>query len=286
LIALISDIHANLEALEAVLDALGGARDIYCAGDIVGYGPNPNECCEILRQRNIRATLGNHDIVCANFGHLDADDHTLDDRTRELTLACLNDMNEIARASAEWTYGILTQQNRQYLRNLPLELREKKLTMVHGSIGADYDRLTTYLDQKFEAFISQKGTRDLTISEFYSQLVRQVQTPILIVGHTHVPSKEYVFNRSLFHRFLPVLCRERWVVNPGSVGQPRRGREATFALIKLATCPYLGIGASLHLFLYDVKLCTVPYERARTIGKIQGEERLSETVRFMLAKWL
>ena len=284
MIAIISDTHGNLEALEAVMDRIGSADAIYCAGDIVGYGPNPNECCQILRERGIKSVMGNHDIVCANLGHLDPDDTTLDERRRELTRVTWGEMNEIAQKAAQWTSEQLTEENRQYLRSLPLELRENGMTIVHGSVGTDYEKLNTYLDEKFEQSSSREG--ELTLDEFYAEMVEAVQSKILIVGHTHIPTMGYFFVRGGVLRALPFLARERWVINPGSVGQPRKGRDATYAVMRVPLFPYLKVRATFHYLERNVKQFSVAYDRARTIAKIESADGLEEKVRFMLSRWM
>jgi len=284
LIAVISDIHGNLEALEAVLGHIGKADAIYCAGDIVGYGPNPNECCQILREQGVKSVMGNHDIVCANLGHLDERDTTLDEAQKELTRVTWNEMNEIAQKAAQWTHEQLTEQNRQYLRSLPLEIRENEMTLVHGSVGSDYEKLNTYLDEKFEQSSSREG--ELTLDEFYAELIEAVQSKILIVGHTHIPVRGYFFIRRGLLRAFPFLACERWVINPGSVGQPRKGRDACYALIKMPLFPYLKLRATFHYLERNVKHFSVAYDRARTIAKIERAEGLEDKVRFMLSRWM
>ena len=116
----LSDIHGNLEALKAVLRRAGDGSPIYCAGDIVGYGPDPNACCEILRERGVLAVQGNHDLVCACYGYLEERNDRLQERQRKLAATTLEEMNTIARESSRWTFEVLTEENRRWLRDLPL----------------------------------------------------------------------------------------------------------------------------------------------------------------------
>jgi len=284
LIAVMSDIHANLEALQAVLRHMGSADSIFCAGDIVGYGPNPNECCELVRSRGIKCVMGNHDIVCANLGYLDREDPTLSEEQKQLTRVSLDGMNEVARLSAEWTHEQLTEENRQFLRGLPLEIKESDITMLHGSVGSDYEKLNTYLDEKFAETTSRKGR--MTPDEFYAEMLDAVQSKVLVVGHTHIPTRGYYFVHGWLLAALPFLARERWVLNPGSVGQPRRGTKATYATITIPTFPYLKLRATFHYLERNVKQYAVEYDRETTVRKIQTVPGLHETARFMLARWM
>ena len=258
MIALLSDIHGNLEALNAVLEHIGSVKDIYCAGDIVGYGPNPNECCEILRERDVKCVMGNHDIVCANYARLDTANCPLDEEMRQLAINTRDEMNEIARAVAEWTYHELTEENRELLSNLPIQRKEKDMT----------------------------GGAEMTPEDFYREMLDEVQSKILVVGHTHIPSKGYFFKHNSFLSMLPFLARERWVINPGSVGQPRKGRKASYALISMPIFPYFKLRASFHYLERNVKHHSVPYDRKKTIQKIESKEGFDEKMRFMLSRWL
>lgn len=153
--AIFTDIHANLEALEAVLakiDELAKEEpidQIWFLGDLVGYGPNPNECITKLRQRTDVIIAGNHDW--AAVGKLD-----------------LDDFSAAARISAEWTAEQLTEEHREFLRNLPERLEIGECTLVHGSpYGPLWEYLTSEVlaERSFQYF----GSR------------------FCLVGHTHVP---------------------------------------------------------------------------------------------------
>jgi diadenosine tetraphosphatase ApaH/serine/threonine PP2A family protein phosphatase len=153
--AVITDIHANLEALEAVLakiDELAQeepVEQIWFLGDLVGYGPNPNECIVKLRERTETIIAGNHDW--AAVGKID-----------------LEDFSEAARISAEWTAEHLTEEHRQFLTDLPEHLERGECTLVHGSpYGPLWEYLTSeaLAERSFEYFSSR----------------------FCLVGHTHVP---------------------------------------------------------------------------------------------------
>ncbi len=153
--AIFTDIHANLEALEAVLakiDELAKKEpidQIWFLGDLVGYGPNPNECIDKLRARTDVIIAGNHDW--AAVGKID-----------------LEDFSEAARISAEWTAQQLTEEHRAFLTNLPERLEIDDCTLVHGS---PYGPLWEYLTSEVLAERS---------FQYFS-------TRFCFVGHTHVP---------------------------------------------------------------------------------------------------
>src|SRR5215813_12919436 len=153
--AIFSDIHANLEALEAVLakiDEIAQAEPIdetWFLGDLVGYGPNPNECIVVLRERTDVIIAGNHDW--AAVGKID-----------------LEEFSAAARISAEWTAKELTEEHRAFLANLPERLEIGECTLVHGS---PYGPLWEYLTSEVLA--------ERSFQYFNSRYC--------IVGHTHVP---------------------------------------------------------------------------------------------------
>jgi len=153
--AIFTDIHANLEALEAVLakiDELSQEEpidEVWFLGDLVGYGPNPNECIKKLRERTDVIIAGNHDW--AAVGKLD-----------------LDDFSEAARISAEWTATQLTEENRAFLANLPERIQKGECQLVHGS---PYGPLWEYLTSEVLA--------ERSFQHFNSRYC--------FVGHTHVP---------------------------------------------------------------------------------------------------
>jgi len=153
--AIFSDIHANLEALEAVLDKVDEIAkenpidQIWFLGDLVGYGPNPNECIVALRERTDVVIAGNHDW--AAIGKID-----------------LEDFSAAARISAEWTAQQLTEEHRNFLSDLPERLKIDDFTLVHGS---PYGPLWEYLTSEILA--------ERSFKHFNSRYC--------LVGHTHVP---------------------------------------------------------------------------------------------------
>ena len=159
-IAVISDIHSNLPALEAVLEDLGRVDEILCAGDLVGYASQPNEVVDLLRRRGIPAVMGNHDYAAV---------------TGEVEW-----FNPSARRAALWTRERLTEENRRYLRSLPEELRLTRegvrIYLVHGSPR----------DPLFEYVFPDLPQRQLL------ELVRGVEAQVILLGHTHVPMRRVI----------------------------------------------------------------------------------------------
>lgn len=197
-----SDIHANLAAFEAVLAEAGSVDEIWCLGDVVGYGPEPNECCE--RVRNLPKYLclaGNHDW--AALGKLD-----------------VHDFNSDARMAVLWTQDQLTPANRRWLEELPERIAtlEERFTLVHGS--PRYPIWEYILDARIAA---------ANFAHF--------DTRVCLVGHTHVPviyrQSGSQTERVPFEVGSPFsLGDARLLLNPGSVGQPRDGDpRASYAVL-------------------------------------------------------
>lgn len=192
-ILVLSDIHANLAAFEAVLADAGAFDRIWCLGDIVGYGPDPNQCIERLRElRRYQCLAGNHDWAAR--GRLD-----------------MTDFNTDARLAALWTGQQLTENSRAFLdarleRIGPLEGR---YTLVHGS--PRYPILEYILDEEIAA-----------------ENFPYFDTQVCLVGHTHVPVI-YTLDNGRVRAVRPALNQpfalgeQRMIINPGSVGQPRDG---------------------------------------------------------------
>ena len=202
-ILILADIHANIRAFEAVLEATSNHSldAIYCAGDIVGYGSFPNECIELLCQLDATCIRGNHERFVLG----------IDDG---------ESFNPMAYESGTWTMGVLTDQNMEYLSSLPDELRLDDGTIIaHGAPG-DPDR---YL---FGSWELQEA----------AALIESAEGPgICIVGHTHTASmsdsEKTVFPDTLM---MPLVTDKRVLINPGSVGSPRYSSgQACFSVVDL-----------------------------------------------------
>ena len=192
---ILGDIHSNLVALQAVLagaDDRGGFDQIWCLGDTVGYGPDPSACLELLRRYPLLAVAGNHDQAAT--GQLGVEE-----------------FNGPAAQAARWTAQQLTPEDRDFLIGLPLTTTCQNFTLVHGSLR---EPLWEYL-----------LTEESALATF-----QLLSTRFCLVSHSHIPfiyrenqgepafldfteDQEFVLNL--------VLNEERWIINPGSVGQPR-----------------------------------------------------------------
>jgi predicted phosphodiesterase len=188
-ILVISDIHANLTAFEAVLEDADGEWDaLWCLGDVIGYGPDPNECTELLRSHDPLSLTGNHDW--AVLGKLDA-----------------NAFNHEARSALLWTREVLSQEARDYLEPLPPSTVEEPFTLAHGSPR-----------QPIWEYILDEMTAQVNFG--------YLETPFCFVGHTHTPvvyeqtSRGVRAHRPRYGEPLS-LPDHRYIINPGSVGQPR-----------------------------------------------------------------
>lgn len=210
-IAVISDIHGNLAALQAVLEDLPrhDVDTICCGGDLVGYGPFPNEVIALLRSANIPCVMGNYDDAVGN---------------RRITCGCAfpdQDTAGIANRSLEWTGARVSEENREYLKNLPFALdvgtASCSVHIVHGSPR----RLNEYLHQEI-------GEKEL--NEFLCECTAQV----VVCGHTHVPYYKNIAGKLL--------------VNAGSVGQPKHGNpRASYCIIDING----QVGVRIHYLPYD-----------------------------------
>ena len=192
----LADIHANLEALQAVVqdaEAAGGFDAIWSLGDIVGYGPDPGPCIDLLRSFQHLAVAGNHDRAA-------------------IGLLTLHDFNALAQEALLWTREELTDDHREYLGSLPLRLEEGVFTLVHG----------TPRDPVWEYFHPM-----YTPIEALHDSFTHFTTRYCFVGHSHVPliCQETGPTFISFKEEEPFTLtrKERLVVNPGGVGQPRDG---------------------------------------------------------------
>ena len=205
-LALISDIHANLEALQAVVeDARGCGVDRFaCLGDIVGYGANPVECLAAVRELDCIAVIqGNHDVYAAEERDLSS-------------------FNPLASQATLWTRERLSDEQRSYLLGLPLESRVgDSVQLVHATPGEPESwAYVRFHDEGFYAI--------------------QAQTmPLCFYGHTHIPMAFQLTEGEVRQRddgAYDLAEGERWLINVGSVGQPRDGDwRAAWTLLDLQT---------------------------------------------------
>jgi predicted phosphodiesterase len=187
--ALFSDVHGNLEALERGLSLLDPQDKLICLGDMVGYGPNPNECVNLLSQRCAHAVLGNHDLAALeNYG--------------------VEYFNDVARTAIAWTQTVIDEPARAWLNTLPYELRFPGFLLVHGA-PVNY----------FE-YILEKRTAAAAFT--------RTDAPVIFVGHTHIAEYWSLEpDGSIGHRHVQhggeLIFEEgkRYIIDVGSIGQPR-----------------------------------------------------------------
>jgi predicted phosphodiesterase len=199
--AVISDIHGNLEALQAVLaDVPSGVDEIYCLGDVVGYGASPNECCDLVRKFNMPVVSGNHDLAVT-------------DLSTDLAW-----FNPVAAAAVNWTRDHIREDNAEFLRSRPRNLLDGEVLFVHGSVRDPDEYIIN----------SVSAEENLAVLKSDYPGVR-----LCFFGHTHVKSISPSPNgRVVKARPLDLSDGGPYLVNPGSVGQPRDGD--TFASYILA----------------------------------------------------
>jgi diadenosine tetraphosphatase ApaH/serine/threonine PP2A family protein phosphatase len=214
-VAVVSDIHGNLAALESVLAAVDErAPDaLWCLGDLVGYGARPNECCTLVRERAALSLAGNHDLAVRG---------TID----------LSEFSGDAGVAARWTRDVLSDESQEYLDSLETHASPDGAQLFHASAR----------DEVWEYVLSDEAalaTLALTTA------------PVVLVGHSHVA---LVVSSNGAGGLAPAgtatsLAGKRTLLNPGSVGQPRDGDpRAAFLILDLD-----GSTATFERVEYDVE---------------------------------
>lgn len=192
-IAVVSDVHSNIDALEAVLrdaESVGALDGVWSLGDIVGYGADPRAVIAALRARGTTGVAGNHDLAaCGRMG--------------------TDEFNPVAAEAVLWTARALGETELGYLRGLPLTRIAGDVTLVHGSLRApEWEYLLT----------PEQATAHFALQT----------TPYSLVGHSHLPFwAEETGSGAAFHPAPHgarlALAGRRLILNPGSIGQPRDG---------------------------------------------------------------
>jgi predicted phosphodiesterase len=237
-VGVISDIHGNAAALEAVLEALEDEQldAVWCLGDLVGYGPEPNRCCELVAHRADLSLVGNHDLGV--LGSIPLDEFSPD-----------------AAAAARWTETVLTDFSRSYLESLRPQAKVDGAELFHASPR----------DPVWDYVLSEPVARES---------LEMTEAPVIMVGHSHVPLAMLLENGRANGGLAPGgheadLGKGRWLLNPGSVGQPRdNDPRAAFLILD-----------------FDKRRATfvrVEYEVERTQSEIR-EHGLPETLAQRLA---
>jgi predicted phosphodiesterase len=191
-VAVISDVHANRHALDAVLEALEAEQPdaVWCLGDTVGYGPQPNECCELVRPRADVCLVGNHDLVA--LGDIDT-----------------GDFNADAAAAAKWTADVLDDASRDFLAGLEPLATVEGVDLYHASAR----------DPVWEYILTEEAA---------AATFELAEAQVVLVGHSHIalalregPAR--LIGGGLAPGGTELELEGRWLLNPGSVGQPRDG---------------------------------------------------------------
>jgi diadenosine tetraphosphatase ApaH/serine/threonine PP2A family protein phosphatase len=218
-VAVISDIHGNLHALETVLSAVDAeAPDaLWCLGDLVGYGPRPNACCRAVASRVDVCLAGNHDLGA--IGRLD-----------------LVDFSPDAALAARWTAVVLEDENRTWLAGLPSQAQTDSAGLYHASPR----------DPVWEYVLSLEAAE---------LALRACDDRLALVGHSHIPLALSFDGDRVEGDHAPAGTEieldpsRRWLLNPGSIGQPRDGDpRAAWLLLDLAAG-----GASFRRVAYAVE---------------------------------
>jgi predicted phosphodiesterase len=208
-IAIISDIHSNLEALTKTMEIIDqqSVDEIICLGDIIGYGANPNECIGLVRQRCKIVIKGNHEEAV-------------------LDISLAEHFTENARTAIVWTRNQITEENFTYLRSLPLVHRASSAMFVHASPCEPSE--WNYIFEEDAA----------------SHAFQCFSESLCFIGHTHIPA---IF--SMNGHASVITKNERYLVNVGSVGQPRDwNAQASFGIFDTDRWTYKNIRAP-----YDVE---------------------------------
>jgi diadenosine tetraphosphatase ApaH/serine/threonine PP2A family protein phosphatase len=229
LFAVLGDIHANLDALNVVLDdcRANGVTDFLCTGDVVGYNACPHECMEIVRSLGCPVVVGNHDYYVAYEQNLD-------------------DFNPAAAAVVEWTREQLSDDELDWLRSFPFTVTQMGITLVHSTMDNPENFGYVFDNLQAEAnFLLQK-------------------TPVCFHGHTHCPmiyekSMNGVFRIDPQDFTLPI--GRKYFVNVGSVGQPRDGDpRASYVLYdpKLRQIRYRRLDYDIEAAQARIRLAGLP----------------------------
>ena len=228
-LALISDIHGNFPALEAVLAACdeAGVDGIWCLGDVVGYGANPDECTQAVAERCETSLVGNHDL--AVLGELD-----------------VSAFSPAAAAAVEWTRANCAPQTIEFLRGLSPSDESREVGLYHASPRDPVWEYVLYMDQAAEC-------------------LRVQSERVSLIGHSHValffhePGGDDELRGSHAESGTRLeIGSGRWLLNPGSVGQPRDG-DPRAAWLELDTDAWT---ATYHRVEYDIDRAAAAIEEA------------------------
>lgn len=239
-LAFISDIHANLPALAAVLKAIKphAPDDIYCLGDLVNFAGWDNPVIDLIRQNDISCIQGNHD---EGIGY----------RHQDFPFSYSNEAQKhFGQLSIRRVNKVITEENRRFLADLPFMLQLEfhfpfhnvRVAMVHGSVSSNNEYV-------------QKDTADATLLE----MMAYVNADILLMGHTHIPYHKAIYgeveNRKIY----------RHAINVGSVGKPKDGStDACYCILEIHNTIDLGNPDALN-----VQFHYIPYNTSEVADQIR-----------------
>ncbi len=185
-LAILSDIHANLEALTKAMAIIDEQKpdDIICLGDVVGYGPDPNPCVDIIRDKASIILMGNHDFAVT---HTEATEN----------------FNPIAKEAVFWTRDKITADNLEFLGTLPYTHRRENMYFVHS---------TPFEPENWHYVFTWNDA--MTQFDYFEE-------PVCFIGHSHVP--QIYYNDTDIPMSFSLSRKAKYLINVGSIGQPRDG---------------------------------------------------------------
>lgn len=226
-LAIISDIHGNLAALEAVIEEIEKQKvdKIICLGDVVGYGPEPVECLQVVREKASVVLMGNHDYACIYRPEMFF-------------------FNHFARHAIEWTLKILDEKSLEFINQFPFRHSEADLLFVHAN---------PYRPEGWDYVLS------IDDAIYY---LSKFEEKICFIGHSHLPQIYVADDNSKFslleQRELIFDKNSRYIINVGSVGQPRDGNPAaSFGIVDLEKGIYENVRVA-----YDIEKEIKQFEKA------------------------
>jgi predicted phosphodiesterase len=225
-VGVLADIHGNLPALEVAVAALrrAGVDRYVHLGDVVGYGPFPNECVQLVTELGATGVVGNHELIV--LGELSAERCT-----------------QLARETLSWTAQVITAATRSYISSLPRQAIVAPSTLATHAALDDPQRYVLTARQ--------------AVAELTSLEERAPDMRLLLIGHTHFPRAYSIpHGEARLGRAVTALGEDRWLLNPGSVGQSRSRRA-------LASCMVLDLSENSAQFL------SLRYDTGRTRSELR-----------------
>lgn len=241
-LAILSDIHSNLEALEAALEDIKNQSvdTIYCMGDLVGYGASPNEVIELLRKNRVKCLMGNHDYACLNQRSMDS-------------------MIRNARESIDYTRRVLTPESLDLLKKLPGFISENGIYLTHGLPPA-----------LFVEYLDLQSTQEL------KQAFLSFPEQVAFVGHTHLFEVVELTDNGKIEKYefkgskLDLKPTSRYLISAGSVGQPRDDyRESGYLIYdtEIKQVPKRTFQYKVELTIEKIKAAGLPESNGRRLKK-------------------